>query len=271
MLSVWKNKQTNRKQQTNKNISRVIKRKTIQKNLPLMSHTQPFFDSSPTVTHWSSAPFPQPSQSYLTDFTIADISCPSSDKRHVDSGLCPEIKQYAVTGKKTNQNYTHNSMRIVHTHTFTHGRPVVTPTSKKTNNGNRKSAFPCGEPVYGTIWALCCWQQSLEEINNLDLLMWKRILQLLSHLCPPPLSFAVSDVPSSICVRGLAACGGEFVKSSISCQLRITHILPQTAPAGNPMMLLPSCSSMLLILFSEGNKIFGGFSVKGAEKEKRHN
>lgn len=49
----------------------------------------------------------------------------------------------------------------------------------------------------------------------------------------------------------------------------MTHIL-LTAAGGNPMMLLPSWSSMLLILFSEGNRIFGGLSVKGAEKEKGH-
>lgn len=43
------------------------------------------------------------------------------------------------------------------------------------------------------------------------------------------------------------------------------------AAGGNPMIVLPSWSSILLILFSEGNRIFGGLSVKGAEKEKRHN
>jgi len=41
------------------------------------------------------------------------------------------------------------------------------------------------------------------------------------------------------------------------------------AAEGNPMMLLPSCSSMLVILFSEGNRIFGGLSVNGAEKEEK--
>lgn len=66
-------------------------------------------------------------------------------------------------------------------------------------------------------------------------------------------------------VLGAWRCVGEGFLSF----WRMTQIA-LTAAGGNPRMLLPSCSSMLLILFSEGNRIFGGLSVKGAEKgEKR--
>lgn len=92
----------------------------------------------PSLTDSSRASHPQPSLSYLIGFTITDISCPSSGQRHVDSGLCPEIKQYAVTGKK---NHTHNSMRISHTHAFTHGRPVVTPRQKRQTTATESLHF----------------------------------------------------------------------------------------------------------------------------------
>lgn len=72
-------------------------------------------------------------------------------------------------------------------------------------------------------------------------------------------------MPSSICVHHLEVCWRGFVKSSISCHLEMTQIVV-TAAGGNPMIVLPSWSSILLILFSEGNRIFGGLSVKGAEK-----
>lgn len=98
--------------------------------LSLMPHAHTFLAAAPPSQTYPVPPIPQPSQSYLIGFTITDISCPSSGQRHVDSGLCPEIKQYVVTGKKP-KTHTHNSMRISHTHTFTHGRPVVTPRQKR--------------------------------------------------------------------------------------------------------------------------------------------
>lgn len=140
-----------------------------------LSHT----DTDPAL------PFPQPSQSYLTDFTIADISCPSSGKRHVGSGLCPEIKQYAVTGKKqkTKQNYTQQQTVHTHTHTFTHGRPVVTPRQKRQTMATESLHFHVAsqfmEP-YGLFVV------DNHNINNHDLLMWKPNLQLLSFSSPRP-------------------------------------------------------------------------------------
>lgn len=106
--------------------------------LPRMPHAHTFFVPHPSITD-SSSSHPQPSLSYLIGFTITDISCPSSGQRHVDSGLCPEIKQYAVTGKK--KTHTHNSMRISHTHAFTHGRPVVTPRQKRQTTATESLHF----------------------------------------------------------------------------------------------------------------------------------
>lgn len=225
-----------------------------------LSHT----DTDPAL------PFPQPSQSYLTDFTIADISCPSSGKRHVGSGLCPEIKQYAVTGKKqkTKQNKTtHNSRLCTHTHIHSHMVGLLWPHVKKDKQWQPKVCI--------SMWRASLWNHMGSLLLTTTTLITTICLcgnRICSYcLSPPPAPFAVSNVPSSICVQGMEVWGGEFVKSSISCQLEITHILLWTAPAGNPVMLLPSCSSMLLILFSEGNRIFGGLSVKGAEKNKRRN
>lgn len=145
--------------------------------------------------------------------------------------------------------------------------------SEKTNNGNWKSAFPCGEPVYGTLapYGLFLVDKiALRTLTTEICLYGNRICNCCLAFSFAP-SFAFSVVPSSICVGRLEVRGGAFVKSSISCQLKITHTLLRTAPSGNPATLLPSCSSMLLILFSVGNRIFGGLSVKGAEKDKRHN
>lgn len=218
----------------------------------------------PSLTDSSRASHPQPSLSYLIGFTITDISCPSSGQRHVDSGLCPEIKQYAVTGKKT-----HTQQHADFTHARIHTwQACRDPTSKKTNNGDWKSAFPCGEPVYGTLapYGLFAVDKiALRTLTTAVCLYGNQIC----NCCLPLLLLALHHHQSVL--EAWRCAGGGFVKSSISCQLKITHILLQTAPGGNPIMLLPSCSSMLLILFSVGNRILGGLSVKGAEKHKRHN
>lgn len=160
-------------------------------------------------------------------------------------------------------------MQIVHTQTFTHGRPVVTPRQKRQTMATESLHFHVASQFMEPYGLFVVDKTALKTLTTAICLCGNRICNCC--LVPPPPPFAVRGVPSSICVRGLEACGKEFVKSSISCQLKITHILPRTAPAENPVMLLPSCSSMLLILFSEGNRIFGGLSVKGAEKDKRHN
>lgn len=121
------------------------------------------------------------------------ISHSSSGKHHVDSGLCPEIRQYALTEKKHNKQ----TWRFSHTCTFARRGPIVTPRQRRQTaaaEGSCVSVWRASVWNSGTIWALHCWQNSLRDISTHHLHIWKTLKKLLS------LSFAVSKVPSSICV-----------------------------------------------------------------------
>lgn len=135
-----------------------------------------------THTHSSTVPS---SQLDLIGSTITDISCPSSGQRHVDRGLCPEIKQYVVTGKK-NRQHTHTTA-CGSTHTLTHGRPVVTPRQKRQTIATESLCFHvAGLRNLGSIWAQPCRRKSLAGISSRHFLKPEPNLQLLSLKHPHP-------------------------------------------------------------------------------------
>lgn len=148
-------------------------------------------------------------------------------------------------------------------HACTHGRTVMTPRQRRqtvATDSSRLSMWWASVRNPDTIWALHCWQNSLGTLACTICIYGKHF-----NNC---FSFAVSTANKSVIINLHSVpveCWKGFVKPSISCHLKMTQVV-LTAAAGNPMMLLPSCSSMLLILFSEGNRIFGGLSVKGAER-----
>lgn len=76
-----------------------------------------------------------PDLSLLYDWLHCDrhISHSQDGKRHVDRGLCPEIKQYAVTEKKQTDHSHIFSLACMPT-----WQSHCDLTSKKTNNADRK-------------------------------------------------------------------------------------------------------------------------------------
>lgn len=127
----------------------------------LLSHPHPVPPHSPDLS--------VPSDRLCLD---RHISHSSSGKRHVDSGLCPEIKQYAVTGKKKTTTKNDNNKQTntaTHMFTFTCGGPVVTSRQRRqaaANGSHRISMWRASLWNPGTIWALHCWQNTLRDFGT---------------------------------------------------------------------------------------------------------
>lgn len=104
----------------------------------LLSHPHPVPPHSPDLS--------VPSDRLCLD---RHISHSSSGKHHVDGGLCPEIKQYAVTGRKKTQKTKNDDDKQTNKHSDTHTAATHVHirmrwaccdlTSKKTNSGQWKS------------------------------------------------------------------------------------------------------------------------------------
>lgn len=120
--------------------------------------------------------------------------------------------------------------------------------------------------IPGTIWALHCWQNSLRDISADYLHIWQTFLRF--FFFPVVLFSQRIREPSSICVECLGVCSRGFLQLSFYFHLEMTPIT-RSAVGRNPMGILPSWSSMLLILFSEGKRILGGLSVNGAGRRKK--
>lgn len=177
----------------------------------LLSHSHPSLPSSPSL---------------LSDRLHHDrhISHSSSGKHHVDSGLCPEIKQYAVTERKKQTNKTQQHTYF-HTCAPSHMVDLLWPQVKQDKQWRLKVAsFPCGEPVYGTtIWARHCWQNSLRHIGTHNLHIWKILLTVVFF---PSLLLFVKCHHQSV-----SAPGGV-----------LKRICKAILPFGNDTLEIPWCS-----------------------------